>query len=79
MTRVGRSLSFGAPVRLFDGRYNSADPGQGWDVAPDGSFLVIKPAGEAETRAFWEKVLSSRIVVDTGGVARLVAAARVGS
>jgi hypothetical protein len=73
VTKTGGSLSFGVPVRLFEGRYVSSGPGHIWDVAPDGRFLVGKPPEEAALHTYWDKVLSNRIIVDTGGVERLMA------
>jgi Tol biopolymer transport system component len=72
------SLTFGVPERLLEGRYDSFFPGQGWDVGPDGRFIVGRVSGETARRAWWEKLLTNRIVVDTGGVARLLAAAKQG-
>ncbi len=73
VTKTAGSLSFGVPMRLFEGRYYIDGPGHLWDVAPDGRFLVGKPPDEAALRGFWDKILSNRIIVDTGGVERLMA------
>ena len=78
VTRNADSLKFGVPERLLEGAYGGGAPGHGWDVAPDGRFLVNKAGDTAERRANWDKLLSNRIVVDTGGVARLLADARAG-
>ena len=71
--------AFGVPARLFQGGYACGGwPGHMCDVGPDGRFLVQKKPEPAEQRARWDKLLSNRIVVDTGGVARLLADAEVG-
>jgi hypothetical protein len=73
VTTTRDGLSFGRPERLFEGRYLAATPGHGWDVAPDGRLLVIKEPNEADQHAWFEKVLSQRILVDEGGIQRLLA------
>jgi eukaryotic-like serine/threonine-protein kinase len=62
------SLSFGRPERLFEGDYGWSTPCQGWDVAPDGRFLIKKMPDEADRRIWWTKVLADRILVDIGGL-----------
>lgn len=78
VTKVAGSLAFGAPERLFEDAYYRAGPGHSWDVGPDGRFLMVKQADEEAGRAWWDKLLSNRIVVDTGGIARLMAEAKTG-
>ena len=73
VTKTTGPISFGVPIRLFEGRYHISGPGHMWDVAPDGRFLVGKPLDEAAVRTRWDKILSNRIIVDKGGVERLMA------
>ena len=70
------ALAVAVPERLLEYRYATVSPGHGWDVAPDGRFVVARTRDEAERRAWWDRVLSNRVVVDTGGIARLLADAR---
>ena len=76
--RTSDSLSFGAPERLFEGRFHISYPGHSWDVGPNGRFLAVKIADAAASRAFWDKLLSNRIVVDTGGAPLLLQGAKAG-
>jgi len=69
------TLVFGAPERLFASNVGTATPGHGWDVAPDGRFLVRKTMSEAVRHAWWSRLLSNRVLVDTGGLAHLLAEA----
>jgi Tol biopolymer transport system component len=69
----GGSLAFGAPERLLTSSASTATPGHGWDVAPDGRLLVRKKMSDAARHAWWDRLLSNRILVDTGGVAHLLA------
>jgi Tol biopolymer transport system component len=78
VTRVTDSVAFGVPERLFEGSYYAAYPGHSWDVGPDGRFLVLKAGNEEATRAYFDKILSNRIVIETGGVARLLAEPKAG-
>ena len=80
IARKEGALAFGAPERLFEGSYYTAGPMHSWDVGPDGRFLLVKKGDSANEagRAFWDKLLTNRIVVDTGGVARLMAEATAG-
>ncbi len=42
--RPGPALSFGAPVKLFEGQYGvDDDDGRNYCVVPDGRFLMLKP------------------------------------
>ncbi len=67
------SLAFGVPERLFASSISTATPGHGWDVAPDGRFLVRKRMPDQARHAWWSRLLSNRLLVDTGGVAHLLA------
>ena len=77
ITNAAGSLAFGRPERLFEGDWNFAWPGHSWDVGPDGRFLLA-PSRPGMRKAWWDHLLSSRIVVDTGGVAHLMAEAKPG-
>ncbi len=76
VTKASDSLVFGVPERLPAQKDTWAYPNTSWDIAPDGRFLIVKEMDEADRRAWWGKLLSNRIVVDTGGVARLLADAK---
>ena len=78
VTKVAGSLAFAVPERLFAGAHSRIGPGHSWDVGPDGSFLMVKSADQGTRALFWDKHTSNRIVVDTGGVARLMAEAKTG-
>ncbi len=76
--KVSGSLAFGVPEQLAARKDTLSTPAHSWDVAPNGRFLIRKGLEEAGLRAFWDKLLSNRIVVDTGGDARLVSDAEAG-
>jgi Tol biopolymer transport system component len=78
VTRQPGTMKPGVPERLLEGAYGIGAPGHGWDIAPDGRFLVNKLGDTAERRTYWDKLLSNRIVVDTGGIARLLADVKAG-
>jgi Tol biopolymer transport system component len=71
VTKAANSLAFGVPDRLFESRTTGGGPARSGDLGPDGRFLATKPMDEACTRAYLDKLLSNRIVVETGGVSRL--------
>ncbi len=73
VTRTASGLDFGAPEKLFEGGYKTPAPGRAWDVAPDGRFLLAKPHPEWDRKAHTEAIMPTRILVDTGGVERLLA------
>lgn len=70
---AGEGPKFGHPERLLEAPHGGSQPGHGWDVAPDGRFLLSKPPNEADRRAYLEKILSGRIRVDVGGFPALLA------
>ncbi len=74
--RAGRDgLDPGQPEKVLEGEFVFSSPTRSWDLAPDGRVLVGELLGEAASRERIRKVLSDRIVVDEGGVARLLAEA----
>jgi Tol biopolymer transport system component len=79
VTSAPGTLELGSPERPFETYRGIATPGRSWDIGPDGRFLDMAQPDEAEERARLEKLRPSRIVVDTGGVARLIAGAKPGS
>ena len=42
---------WGTPEKLFEGPYVLSYPGQSFDVAPDGRFLMVKEDGDTAARA----------------------------
>jgi Tol biopolymer transport system component len=72
VSSAGDGLSFGRPERLLETEKSPMAPGHGWDVGPDGRFLVAKPPDKAEHRAYLEKTLSDRFRVDVGGLPGLL-------
>ena len=70
--RAASGLDFEAPEKLFEGQYRSPAPGRAWDVAPDGRFLLTKRHPESDQKAHAEASMPTRILVDTGGVERLL-------
>ena len=76
---AGAGLSLDRPERLFGTENLSAgSPGQSWDVAPDGRFVVTKQVDPADRRAWKEKVISDRIHVDLDGLPAILEGARKG-
>jgi eukaryotic-like serine/threonine-protein kinase len=73
-------LAFGLPEKLFEGEYGWVwvRPGRGWDVAPDGRFVLVKASDAAERSAWFEKALSDRIYIDLGGLPALLSEAAKG-
>lgn len=70
--RTSPSFSFGAPVRLFEGRYFAGPPGRTYDVSSDGKrFLMIKSAATERAAANtsvvvvlnWLEELNQRLAV----------------
>ena len=74
--RRGETLSFGRPEPILESTYRDGVPCHGWDIAPDGRLLVAR-TDEADRRAYLDATLADRIVVDQGGIARLLADARL--
>jgi hypothetical protein len=75
LSRKGGEPDFERPEKLFEGNYRGADlmpHGHGWDVAPDGRFLLTKPVPEFDMKARWEAIAPTRIRVDLGGVERMM-------
>ncbi len=72
---AGKELLFSKPERVLEARYLHASPGRGWDVAPDGRFLIVKGPDETDRRAYYEKALSDRIRIDMGGLTGMLAEA----
>jgi hypothetical protein len=48
---------------LFQGVYEWANPSRSYDVAPDGRFLLIKPADESALSAAVEELFPTHIQV----------------
>jgi len=71
----GHDLQFGHPVKLFEGDYGASNVGRGWDVAPDGRFLLDKPATPDGWKNYYDQIYPRRLRVDLGGVPRLMAEA----
>jgi Tol biopolymer transport system component len=69
------NLRLSKPEKLFEGDYGSSNIGRGWDVAPDGRFLIDKPASTDSWRAFYDQIYPRRLRVDLGGLPRLMAQA----
>ena len=42
---------WGTPEKLFEGPYVLSSPGQSFDIAPDGRFLMVKEDGDTGARA----------------------------
>jgi serine/threonine-protein kinase len=59
----GDRLTPGQPEMLFEGAYLRNTPIRGYDVAPDGRFLLIKNPDEASLSAAIEELFPTRIQV----------------
>jgi Tol biopolymer transport system component len=66
------SLRLGHPEKLFDGDYGASTVGRGWDVAPDGRFLLDKPASEDGWKVYYDQIYPRRMRIDLGGIPRLM-------